>query len=185
MPGSNRTLDLWKGCLLVVVGGVGVSQMHVRVSAVGGQHRAGHSLPSPSSRSISIPPPQISPPHQNTPNGKKIWHEEGGGRRRSVEPSRAPGWTWTGGPAGAAHVDRQQRRGSTKRSGDKAPVDAPRLLEQHSSSACARRRGGAQGPGGGRQPPPLHTHVTTEAGCWSRSSASSVPSAPAEEKARK
>lgn len=50
------------------------------VSTVGGQHRAGPWLPSPFSRSISIPP-QISPPHQNTPNGKKIWHEEGGGRR--------------------------------------------------------------------------------------------------------
>lgn len=149
------------------------------VFAVGGQHRAGPCLPTPFSRSISIPP-QISPPHQNTPNGKKIWHEEGGGRRPPLTVfNRAEP------PAEHGLEDPQgQRVRRAKTTGHKANLrqrSCGRLaaLKRDSSSACGRQRG-AQGPGGGRRTPGLYKQLQIEADCWSHSSASSLPSAPAE-----
>lgn len=118
------------------------------VSAVGGQHRAGAWLPSPFSRSISIPP-QISPPHQNTPNGKKLWHEEGGGRRPPL-----PVFHRAEAPAGHGLEDPQgQRVWRAKTRGHKANLRQRWCGRSAAPSQTHPRQRGAQGPGGGRQTP--------------------------------
>jgi len=93
-------------------------------------------LPPPSARSSISISPKISPPHQNTPNGKKTWHEGSGGRRPPCTVfyrARAP----------AEHGLKDTRRRAcraetTEHKADGRRRSCPRLacLRRRSSCAC-------------------------------------------------
>lgn len=80
--------------------------------------------------------PQISPPHQNTPNGKKIWHEGGGGWRPPFTVfyrARAPA------EHGLKDTRRRVWRAETtehKADGRKRSCSRLAFLQHDSSSAC-------------------------------------------------
>lgn len=139
-----------------------------------------HPLPSPFARRISIFP-KICPSHQNTPNGKKIWHEGGGWRPRFTVFYRARAPTEHGLKDTRRKQQRVRRAETTEHKADGRKRSGCRLAFHDSSSACDiaidAQRGHKVEAGG-------LLRASHEGIYWNNSgtywAASSVPSAPVE-----